>query len=437
MSQPVHNKVHIEQQLSRIRAHNSRLRALITEPQAHSLWQQLARSAAQPDNLLSGMTLSIKDNIDTDFAPTTAGATFWQDRQPDTNAVVVQRMLAAGAIPMGKANMTELAWGVRSDSATGGQCLNPLDERRIAGGSSGGSAASVAAGFCDASLGTDTGGSTRIPAAFCGLYGLRPTYGALPNTGVLPLSSSHDTVGIVARSIDAVARIFTALAGYCPQDPASRRQPSAPVWPGLQAGVASLRIGVPENYYFAHCTEEISQQVMQTARALQARGATLVSIDLPDAMTAFEYAACIMSTEVSSLYDQRLREAPHSISAPVRQRMLQAYEDYDAFDVARAHQFRTRWRWQLAQLYSQQVDLSLIPATPTTAPLLNDERSLLEATRDLARNTYPSALAGIPSLAVPCGRGADGMPIGLLLESAWGREDLLLRVARTIKNSQT
>ncbi|HLS21430.1 MAG TPA: amidase [Paenalcaligenes sp.] len=437
MNQPVHDKVRIEQQLERIRAHNTRLRALITEPQPHSLWQQVTRSAAQPDSLLGGMTLSIKDNIDTDFAPTTAGAAFWQDRQPAANAVVVQRMLAAGGIPMGKANMTELAWGVRSDSATGGQCLNPLDERRIAGGSSGGSAASVAAGFCDASLGTDTGGSTRIPAAFCGLYGLRPTYGALPNTGVLPLSSSHDTVGIVARSVDAVARIFTALAGYCPQDPASRRQPPAPVWPGLQDGVAGLRIGIPENYYFAYCTEEISQQVMQTARFLQERGATLVSIDLPDAITAFEHAACIMSTEVSSLYDERLRTAPDSISAPVRQRMLQAYEDYGAFDVARAHQFRARWRWQLARLYGPQVDLSLIPATPTTAPLLNDERSLLQATRDLARNTYPSALAGIPSLAVPCGQSADGMPIGLLLESAWGREDLLLRVARTIENSQT
>src|SRR5690625_4664586 len=202
------------------------------------------------------MTLSIKDNIDTDFAPTTAGAAFWQDRQPAANAVVVQRMLAAGAIPMGKANMTELAWGVRSDSATGGQCLNPLDERRIAGGSSGGSAASVAAGFCDASLGTDTGGSTRIPAAFCGLYGLRPTYGALPNTGVLPMDSSQDTVGIRARSADAGARIFTAIAGYCPQDPSSRDW-NADLWTNYHHGVKGLRIGIPEHYYYEYCTTEI------------------------------------------------------------------------------------------------------------------------------------------------------------------------------------
>src|SRR5690625_1859706 len=289
----------IEQQAAQIEAHNNRLRALITVPEVATVNAQYERSIRGGRKLLQSLTVSLKDNIDTDFAPTTAGAAFWRDRQPKHNAVVVQRLLEAGALMMGKANLTELAWGVRSYSAVGGQCLNPLDENRIAGGSSGGSAAAVAAGFCDASLGTDTGGSTRIPAAFCGLYGLRPTYGALPNTGVLPLSSSHDTVGIVARSVDAVARIFTALAGYCPQDPASRRQPPAPVWPGLQDGVAGLRIGIPENYYFAYCTEEISQQVMQTARALQEQGATLVSIDLPDAITAFEHAACIMSTEVS------------------------------------------------------------------------------------------------------------------------------------------
>src|SRR5690625_4741922 len=427
----------LERQQEAIAQHNPVINALICPPGHEQLQARVQTLVKRPQGLLHGLTVSLKDNIDTSFAPTTAGARFWEQRQPTHNAVVVNRLLQAGAIMMGKASMTELAWGVSGYSALGGQCRHPLDQQRIAGGSSGGSAASVAAGFCDASLGTDTGGSTRIPAAFCGLYGLRPTYGALPNTGVLPLSSSHDTVGIVARSVDAVARIFTALAGYCPQDPASRRQPPAPVWPGLQDGVAGLRIGIPENYYFAYCTEEISQQVMQTARFLQEQGATLVSIDLPDAMTAFEHAACIMSTEVSSLYDERLRTAPDSISAPVRQRMLQAYEDYGAFDVARAHQFRARWRWQLARLYGPQVDLSLIPATPTTAPLLNDERSLLQATRDLARNTYPSALAGIPSLAVPCGQSADGMPIGLLLESAWGREDLLLRVARTIENSQT
>lgn len=429
-------KEHIEQQLARIQADNPRLRALITEPLADEVWQQYARSIMQPDNLLSGMTIAIKDNIDTDFALTTAGAAFWQDRQPRENAVVVQRMLDAGAIAMGKANMTELAWGVRSASAVGGQCLNPLNEKRIAGGSSGGSAAAVAAGFCDAALGTDTGGSVRIPAAFCGLYGLRPTYGALPNTGVLPLSMAHDTVGILARSTAAVGRIFTALTGYCPRDPASRREPSKPVWPGLDAGVQGLRIGLPDSYYFDDCDEEIIQRVVRTAEGLQEQGAILVPLEMDDAASAFEHAACIMSTEVAKLYDRRLKEDPQSISAPVRERMLQAYQDYSAFDMVKAYQFRSFWRWQLAKVYGPQVDVCLMPAAPTTAPLLTDERSLLQVTRDMLRNTYPSALAGIPSLAVPCGVAADGMPIGLLVEGAWGREDLLLRVARTIENSQ-
>lgn len=426
----------IEQQLDRIQADNSRLRALITVPEKQSVLRQYEQSVARPNNLLAGLTISIKDNIDTDFAPTTAGADFWRDRQPTENAVVVSRMLQAGGVAMGKANLTELAWGVRSYSAVGGQCLNPLDEQRIAGGSSGGSAAAIVAGFCDASLGTDTGGSTRIPAAFCGLYGLRPTYGALPNTGVIPLSSSHDTVGLMAKDVDTLARMFTALAGPCPWDAASRRQPAQPIWPALNEGVQGIRIGLPEDYYFSHCDEEVIRAVISTAERLEAQGAKLVTIDIEDAEAAFEHAACIMSTEVSARYDQRLTEDPQSISAPIRERMLQAYEEYGSFDVARAYQFRAYWRWQLEKIYHNQVDLCLLPTTPTTAPLVDDERSLIRATKDLARTTYPSALAGIPSLNVPCGYGADGLPIGLLLESAWGREGLLLQVARAIENSQ-
>src|SRR5690625_614949 len=212
----------LERQQEAIAQHNPVINALICPPGHEQLQARVQTLVKRPQGLLHGLTVSLKDNIDTNFAPTTAGARFWKQRQPVQNAVVVNRLLQAGAIAMGKASMTELAWGVSGYSALGGQCRHPLDQQRIAGGSSGGSAASVAAGFCDASLGTDTGGSVRIPAAFCGLFGLRPTYGAIPNTGVLPLSHSHDTVGIIAKNSFDTARIFTAIAGYCPQDPRSR-----------------------------------------------------------------------------------------------------------------------------------------------------------------------------------------------------------------------
>src|SRR5699024_4265014 len=153
---------------------------------------------------------------------------------------------------------TELAWGVSGYSALGGQCRHPLDPQRIAGGSSGGSAASVAAGFCDASLGTDTGGSVPIPAALWGLLGLRPPFGAVSNQGVLPLSHAHDSVGILARRPLDVAKIYTVIAGPCAQDPSSNGQPAANVLANMHTGVAGLTLGIPTHYYFDYCGPEIA-----------------------------------------------------------------------------------------------------------------------------------------------------------------------------------
>lgn len=260
---------------------------------------------------------------------------------------------------------------------------------------------------------------------------MRPTYGAIPNTGVLPLSHSHDTVGIIAKNSFDTARIFTAIAGYCPQDPSSRDW-SADIWTNYHHGVKGLRIGIPEHYYYEYCTTEIATAVLQAAKTLEQHGARLVPIRIKNAEHAQENAACMMSTEVTALYEKRLRENPHSISKPIRDRMMQAFE-YSGLDYANAMQFKRQWQWQLQRLYQQKVDLTLIPATATTAPTLTDERNLLEATKDLARNTYPSAMAGIPSLAVPCGQDNNGLPIGLLLESAWEREGLLLRVGRVLE----
>lgn len=424
--------VKTQAQLDAVKQQNSRIRALISPPslkkwgQAKNNYQSVLRSS-----LLQGMTVSIKDNIDTADAPTTAGAAFWCDRRPKKDAVVVSRLQSAGGVVFGKANMTELAWGVRSYSAVGGQCVNPLDEQRIAGGSSGGSAAAVVAGFCDASLGTDTGGSVRIPAAFCGLIGLRPTYGTIPNTGVLPLSHSHDTVGILGRNAVDVGRIYTAIAGPCPLDMTSNHQRPSAVLNQMAVGVKGLHIGIPNSYYFDYCTPQIANAVMRAARVLEEQGAILVSIHVPKAEQAQAMAACMMSSEVTALYEARLLEQPETISADVRERMMQALE-YKGTDYARALAFKRFWQWQLAQTY-QEVDVMMMPTTATTAPLLSDQRSLLEATKDLARNTYPSAMAGIPSMSVPVGFDSNKLPIGALLEAAWGREDLLLRCAYVLE----
>lgn len=422
----------VEAQYQAIQLNNTRLNALITEPISQS-WLQFAKTQqfALTHSLLQGLTVSIKDNIDTADAPTTAGAEFWRYRQPKQDAEVITRLRRAGGMIFGKANMTELAWGVRSYSAVGGQCLNPLDETRIAGGSSGGSAASIVAGFCDASLGTDTGGSVRIPAAFCGLYGLRPTYGAIPNTGVLSLSHSHDTVGILTQNCMDLARIYTAIAGPCDVDITSNLQLPSPVLPQMALGVKGVRIGIPQSYYFDYCTSDIAQAVVDAAHYLESHGAILISIDVPGAHDAQAMAACMMSSEVTGLYEERLRYQPESISLDIRERMFQAF-DYTATDYARALAFKRQWQWQLRQSF-QHVDVMIMPTTATTAPLLGDQRSLLEATKDLARNTYPSAMAGIPSLSVPVDSDSKKMPIGALLEASWGNEALLLRCAYVLE----
>src|SRR5690625_4305117 len=338
----------LERQQEAIAQHNPVINALICPPGHEQLQARVQTLVKRPQGLLHGLTVSLKDNIDTSFAPTTAGARFWEQRQPTHNAVVVNRLLQAGAIMMGKASMTELAWGVSGYSALGGQCRHPLDQQRIAGGSSGGSAASVAAGFCDASLGTDTGGSVRIPAAFCGLLGLRPTFGGISNHGVLPLSHSHDTVGILARQPIDVAKIYTAIAGPCTQDPSSNGQPATNVLTNMHSGVAGLTLGIPTHYYFDYCTPEIAQAVMAAAKQLESQGARLIDIQVTGAEQAQEMAMCMMASEVTARYAKRLQAEPESISTSIRERMMQALS-YTGLDYANAMQFKQQWQCQLRQ----------------------------------------------------------------------------------------
>lgn len=411
-------------QWERIRNHNPSLKALITPP-----------DTAQPSaasGILQGMTVSLKDNIDTAGIPTTAGAAFWRTRIPSHDAVVVSRLKAAGATIFGKANMTELAWGVRSYSAVGGQCRNPWDISRIAGGSSGGSGAAVAAGFCTVSLGTDTGGSVRLPAAFCGVVGLRPTYGRIPNRGVIPLSESHDTVGPLGYRVDDVARVFSVIAGYDEHDPTSRDRPVPDVLTGLRNGVRGLVVGIPRNYYFDYCSAEVADAVMKAAYTLEEQGALLQDIDVPMVEDAQEMASRIMFSEVCALYRERLDNDPDSISSDIKDRMLHGLR-YTGMDYAEAIHFRRRWIKALQGVY-RSLQLVLAPTTTQTAPFIDDGQTLLEITRQLARNTYPGSLAGIPSMSVPCGFDSSGLPIGMLLEAPWWHEDRLLQAGHAYQS---
>src|SRR6516225_6301645 len=267
----------IEAQLDRVRDLNPSFRAFTTVDEAGARGRAQEIDAAEAKGrwlgLLHGMTIAVKDNIDTAGIRTACGSLLFADRIPNADARVVESLRRAGAIIMGKASMMELAFGVRSLDAVGGQCRNPWNPNHVPGGSSGGSAAAVALDLCDAALGTDTGGSIRMPAAFCGVAGLRPTHGLVSNRGVLPVSVSFDTVGPMARRVEDLARVLCAIAGYDREDPNSaKRNVSAEIL-DAEADVAALRIAVPRNFYFSDIDPEVEAAVRTMADALAGAGA--------------------------------------------------------------------------------------------------------------------------------------------------------------------
>ena len=374
--------------------------------------------------LLHGMTISVKDNIDTAGVNTTGGAGFLADNIPTADAPVVKRLRQAGAVIVGKANMAELAFGSRSFSATGGQCRNPWNPGHIPGGSSGGSGVSVASDMCMGSLGTDTGGSVRLPACFNGVSGLRPTHGSVPINGVLPVSEHNDTVGPLARSVVDVATIYAVISGYEDEDPNSIDQVIPNFLPTLHDGIKGRRIGIPRSFYFESLGPGVGEAVMAAAQVLEAAGAILVDVDVPMAAQAHSRQTDSVFADVCSVFHDRLLNAPETITANVYERMKRGL-DVTGVQYAEAMAFRIRWRREVKRLFNG-IDILLSPTSPIVAPPIEDGANLFEATKAVTRNTYAGASAGLPGLSVPCGF-ADGLPIGLQLEAAWFNDPLLFQ----------
>jgi aspartyl-tRNA(Asn)/glutamyl-tRNA(Gln) amidotransferase subunit A len=379
---------------------------------------------------LHGVPLAIKDNLATAGLRTTGGSTILADYVPTADAPAVARLRAAGAIVLGKTNLHELGMGGTSINPHYGPSRNPWNPDLITGGSSGGSAAAVAAGLCPAALGTDAGGSVRIPASLCGVVGVKPTHGRVPIRGCLGAANpTVDHIGPLTRSVADAALVLHAIAGVDPADPTTVAAPSLPEPLDLTGDLTGLRVGVPRDYYWDGVDPAVALPVRTAIDQLAALGATLVDVNLPDQTILIDGTAGLAGERVAYYRDwmqERLADYGHDVQVSLLVGQFVPASDYA---------LALRARRVLAERYATVLATVHLLATPTTVvaalPIAQADttRSLdpaLEAP-PLAHNTRPANLTGLPALSVPAGFTADGRPVGLQLIGRAFDEATLLR----------
>jgi len=396
-----------------------------------------AVEAGQNPGPLAGVPFAVKNLIDIAGLPTLAGSKINRDHKPAAaDALLISRLEAAGAILVGALNMGEYAYDFTGENAHDGPSRNPHDTTRMTGGSSGGSGSAVGGGLVPLALGSDTNGSIRVPASFCGVFGLKPTYGRLTRAGSFPFVSSLDHLGPLARSVADLAASYDAMQGYDPADPVCVDRPMEPVTGLLEAGVGGLRIASAAGYFRAGASAEALAALDAVTTALGAAEA----VTLPEAQLARSAAYIISTAEGAALHLHRLRNRPDDFDADVRDRLI-AGALVPASAVVQAQKFRRRYRTAVLRLF-EHVDAILAPATPTVAPLVGQKTFVLAGQEmplrpNIGIYTQPISFIGLPVVAVPLPAPSDpgraSLPIGVQIIAAPWREDLALRIARTLE----
>jgi aspartyl-tRNA(Asn)/glutamyl-tRNA(Gln) amidotransferase subunit A len=376
---------------------------------------------------LHGIPLGLKDLYETQGIRTTAGSTFFADYIPEVDAAVVQKLKEAGAVILGKLNMHEIALGVTNENPHYGDCCNPWDLTRISGGSSGGNAAALAAGLCMGALGSDTGGSIRIPSALCGVVGLKPTYGRVSLRGVIPLSWNLDHAGPMGRNVRDVAILLQAIAGYDPEDAWSV---NVPVENFLNDSINTMRdwrIALAGDDYFTDAEimdEEVLRAVRKAAQDFEDLGARVELVTFPNARDAAMANGLMTTADAAAFHHQRLSDNPQGFGRDVLKR-LQTGSAYTSTEYSLAHRMQTILRCQFNEFFTDY-DLLLTPTTPVTAPIRGSSDAV-ECARLLTCFTAPFNLTGLPALSVPCGWSSGKMPIGLqIVGKPWAESKVLL-----------
>ncbi len=422
--------------LSNIEKFNPQVNAMIavTADQALEAAAQLDRAAEEGRwcGLLHGMTISIKDNVDVKGVPTTAASGILRENVARSNAFIVDRLLGNGAVIVGKANLHEWVFGPTSQSRHFGPVRNPWNLAHVAGGSSGGSGASVAAGMCVASIGSDTAGSIRLPSAFNGTAGLRPTVGRISSRGSLPVSAPFDTLGPLARRVSDVARVFAAIAGHDPQDPISVDQPVPEFLATLSEPIRGMRLGIMRRWFFDDLHPDIAIAMNQAIETFRSLGVELVELDLGDVENAQENLTfTVVPSDAMYLHQERIAARAADYGEDVLMRM-RISERVTGVRYAQSLRWMENWRHRLRQAF-RNVDAILSPTTPEPAPAV-EGLDFGEAIRRIPRFSCVWPAAGIPSLAVPCGTTREtGIPVSLELAGAWFDEPRLLRLGHAFQ----
>ena len=385
---------------------------------------------------LAGVPFAVKNLIDIAGLPTRAGSKINRDRPPAArDGTLVRRLEAAGAILIGALNMGEYAYDFTGENVHDGDAHNPHALDRMTGGSSSGSGAAIAAGMVPLTLGSDTNGSIRVPAAFCGCFGLKPTYGRLSRAGSFPFVGSLDHLGPMARSVTDLALAYDAMQGPDPDDPVATARASEPALPSLESGIHGLRIALAGGYFARGGDQDAFAAVARVAEALGASR----TVEFPEAQRARAAAYLITAAEGAALHLDRLRTRPQDFDPAVRDRLI-AGAMIPAPFVERAQRFRRWYRAAVLGLFDS-VDVILAPATPCRAPAGGQTHFVLDGVSlpvraNIGVFTQPISFIGLPVAAVPVWLD-DGLPLGVQVIAPPWREDLALRVARHLERNGT
>ncbi len=434
--------------LQRIEAINPRVNAFITLTaesalaEAHAATEEIAQGHYRGS--LHGMPLAIKDLFDVRGVATTAGSPLLKDNVAQDDAFAVKQLREAGAIFLGKLNLHEWALGVTGVNPHFGAARNPWNTDYITGGSSSGSGAALAAGLCYGSLGSDTGGSIRIPASLCGVVGLKPTYGRVSVRGVIPLAWSLDHVGPLGRCVDDVEALFRIIAVHDASDPYSV-QNSAHSGGYGQLGMPNMnsefrvppsafRIGVPDDYFFSDLHPDTEQAVKAAIKTLSKLGFHMTGVSLPGFEVSEKASAKILLAEAAAYHQDHIEKHSDQIGTDVLTRFKWGLE-VTGVEYALARRTQVEWRHKLERLFDS-IDALVLPATPFPATRIDESDPVALSRGNLTRFTRMFNLTGHPALVLPCGRTTDGLPIGLQIVGAHWREDRVIQVARAYEEAR-